>query len=39
MYQWPDTKQLALDTFKANKDRMMSLSVAAIAAELHLNKA
>lgn len=36
MYQWPETKQLAVDTFLANKGHMMSLSIAAIKAELHL---
>ncbi|KAI2805540.1 Leukotriene A-4 hydrolase [Blomia tropicalis] len=36
MYQWPETKQFALDLFAANKDRMMSLCVAAISSELGL---
>ncbi|KAH9402319.1 Leukotriene A-4 hydrolase [Tyrophagus putrescentiae] len=36
LFQWPETKQMALNTFQANRDRMMGLAVTAITAELQL---
>ena len=37
MYDWTDTRQLAIDTFKNNSKFLMRASIIAVANVLHLN--
>ena len=37
LYGWPETRQLAIDTFEANKQSLMNMSVVAVAKALHLD--
>ncbi|CAG2108930.1 unnamed protein product [Medioppia subpectinata] len=37
LYAWDETRQLAVDTFKANAHQLMDMSAKAVAKELHLN--
>ncbi|CAG2165413.1 unnamed protein product [Oppiella nova] len=36
LYAWDETRQLAIDTFNANRNQLMHMSVLAVAKELHL---
>ncbi len=36
LYAWEETRQLSINTFKANSYKLMGISVTAVAKELHL---
>ena len=37
VYDWPEMRQVAIDTYEANKNKWMSVTQDMVAKDLHLN--